>query len=357
MKKFVYRWANNMFHSYLWHTIALFFILFFLASVFIIYYFESEQNSDLTFIESFRIGLIILLGEYDDLNTNMGKFMSLLLFILGIFVVATLIGKITAVFVELNRGVKMPTNIENHIIICNWHRNGERIVEELHSEQANPDINIIIISETEINEIELRLRPEYEKVFFVRSDPTLHLVLNRAGVHVAKSIIILSDPNYHDPDAKSALIALAITKCDQKQICKVRIIAEVNNPNKIQHLIDAGVDEWVCSTDFGLGILAQSALYGKLSNVYQQLLTYSADTNEVYLLNNDKYPKSFLGKKFHEIVELLNQKRNLTNPVIIIGIKRYEQVILNPKENQFDELKDTDSLIVISFDPPDLKHF
>ena len=249
----------------------------------------------------------------------------------------------------------MSNNIEDHIVICNWHTNGERIVAELHSEQAAPNIKITIITTAEIDEFSLRERPEYQNVYFVRSDPTLHKVLERAGVLHARSVIILSDPDSPDPDAKAALISLAITKCDHNISYKPRIIAEVMNPDKVQHLQDAGVDEWVCSAGFGLGIIAQTALYGKLSEVYQQLLSYSSDTNEIYLLDSLKYPEWFIGKKFHEIAAILNQRRNVTNAVILIGIKRGDEIMLNPSENEFDRLIAEDGLIVIAFDPPDLR--
>ncbi|MCK5717375.1 MAG: NAD-binding protein [Thiomargarita sp.] len=245
--------------------------------------------------------------------------------------------------------------LQNHLIICNWHSNGERIVKELHSSQAEPNLAIVIITETKVNEAYLREKPEYKNVYFVQSDPTLHSVLDRVEVLNAKSVIILSHPDYPNPDAKTAMISLAITKCDHTNKKRPRIIAEVMNPENAQHLENAGVDEWVCSAGFGLGIIAQTALYGKMSDVYQQLLTYSGETNEIYLLDNTKYPEWFQGKTFKEIARILNNEREQWEEVILIGIKRDEKVILNPKKGQFDTLKSEDSLILVAFDPPNFK--
>jgi len=250
----------------------------------------------------------------------------------------------------------MPKELDSHIIMCNWHERADRIIKELHSPLAAPETNIIVITEQTVNEQELRLSPEYEKVFFVESDPTLHEVLKRARAHLASSVIILADDTFPDPDAKTALIALALHRLTKELSQHPHVIAEVMNHHKIQHLLDAGVDEWVCSHDYGLGILAQSALYGKLSEVYQQLLTYSSDTNEIYMVDEQHYPTQFLGKTFTEVADKLNHQKNVENPAILLGVKRGEHVILNPKPEEFDVFQSGDLLIVVAFDPPDLRY-
>jgi Trk K+ transport system NAD-binding subunit len=191
-------------------------------------------------------------------------------------------------------------------------------------------------------------------VYFVRSDPTLHEVLRRARAHLARSVIILADSECSDPDAKTALISLAITKLEENLRRTPHIVAEVISHQKIQHLLNAGVDEWVCSTEFGLGILAQCALAGKLSEVYQQLLRYSKDTNEIYLVDCAHYPESLLGSSFEEVARILNEGRDPGNPTILLGIKRDDHPILNPRAGEFDTLRAGDALIVMAFDQPDL---
>lgn len=357
MKRLTLQPLKKFLRNHLEISLALLLILFFLCSVFIIYHFERQPNPDLSVFDAFRIVLVFFLGEYgDEPQTFVGKVMSVVLFILGIVVVGAFIGKIASIFVELKMEVKMPRELESHIVMCNWHDRGDRIVKELHSALAAPETDIIVITDKEIHEKELRLSPEYEKVFFVESDPTLHDVLKRARAHLATSVIILADDDFPDPDAKTALIALALAKLSKDAPQKPHVIAEVMNHHKIQHLLDAGVDEWVCSNDYGLGILAQSALYGKLSEVYQQLLTYSKDTNEIYMVDERHYPKHLLGKNFTDVADLLNHHKNPENPAILLGVKRGGRVILNPKEDEFDVFQSGDSLIVVAFDPPSLMY-
>jgi voltage-gated potassium channel len=356
MSRFLIKWARFLVHKHPWLCITILLLLFFFTATVMLFYVERTNDPDLTFFEAIRIVLVFFLGEYGETpSTSIGKIISVVLFIAGIAIVATLIGKIASVFVGLRLEVKMPKGIENHIIMCNWNDRGDRIIKEIHAPMAAPETEIIVITEQSIDENELRISAAYEKVFFIHSDPTMHEVLKKARAHLAQSVIILADTESSDPDAKSALIALAITKLEKELPKKPHIVAEVMNHHKIQHLLDAGVDEWVCATDYGLGIIAQCALYGKLSEVYQQLLTYSRDTNEIYLVDNDHYPETCIGKNFEELTSMINCTRKGRNPTILIGVKRDEQVILNPKKEEFDVLKVDDSLIVLAFDPPDLR--
>lgn len=66
--------------------------------------------------------------------------------------------------------------------------------------------------------------------------------------------------------------------------------------------------------------------------------------------------KCFLGKPFKEVAEILNNQRNHKNPVILVGVKRANRVLLNPREGEFDVFKKDDYLIVMSFEKPDLRY-
>jgi len=341
-------------HTWFYWTLGILILL--CAAVFSLYFVERQVNPHLTFFYTFHMVLVFLLGEYGETpHTETGRAISLIVFVFGILVFATIIGKITAFFVQLKGSGAMPKDMENHIVICNWNERGDRIIREIHAPLGDPEREIIVITEKEVNEKQLRTHEAYEKVFFITSDPTLHDVLKHSRAHRARSVIILADDAVSDPDAKTALIALAITKLEKSLPRKPHIIAEVINHRKVQHLIDAGVDEWVCAVDFGLGIIAQAALFSKLSDVYQQLLTYSKETNEIYQVDDKHYPDTWFGKSFREIAEYLVDHRDPENPVILLGIKRGDKIILNPRPDEFDILRKGDNLIVMSFDRPDLK--
>jgi voltage-gated potassium channel len=189
----------------------------------------------------------------------------------------------------------------------------------------------------------------------VHEDPALHDRLEASRIHQAKSVIILSNERCQDPDAQSALIALAISKvCGTK---RPHIIAETLNHRKIHHLKDAGVNETICATDYGIGLMAQSALHPRLrlTKVYDNLLSYSKETNEFYLIKKEDIPSLLKTTKttFSKISEILNKKRNSENPVLLVGIMREGEPVINPMKGQ-DEIRENDDLVVLAYNPPDL---
>ena len=117
------------------------------------------------------------------------------------------------------------------------------------------------------------------------------------------------------------------------------------------------MSETICAADFGLGILAQCALHAKLSEVYQDLLSYSADSNELYIVGSDQIPPDLVGMTFDQCTNILSQRRDSNNPVVLLGFKRGEQIHLNPKDSRQNaamRLEKDDAIVVMAYRPPNL---
>ena len=85
------------------------------------------------------------------------------------------------------------------------------------------------------------------------------------------------------------------------------------------------------------------------SSVYQNLLTISEETNEIYLI---PVPKEYIGKRFSDLGANIFSSRDSKNPVIPIGVKSGNRVLLNPKSSVFDNFQKGDEVIVIAFELP-----
>ena len=345
--------------------LTLVFIALFMIGVVGMYIFEKGVNDNFSsLLQSAWSGIVYTFSGFEDRSpiTTGGKAFSIFIFISSMVILGGAVGKISANFI-LKKELKMPKDVMEHIAVCNWNDGGDRIIRELHAIEAEPQTEIVVVTHKNIDEESLRKSPAYEKVYFVRSDPTIHDVLRASRVHFAKTVVILADMDSHDPDAQSTLIALAVNKlCEMASRPKPHIVAEAINHRKVEHLKDAGVDEVICETDYGLGLLAQCALHRNLSHVYERLLTYTINTNEIYMVEAGKYPKSFIGKTFPEVSDILNKNRDKDNPAILVGVCRNGQVILNPKKNFkestgqfFKNFEEGDTLIVMSYNPPDLQ--
>jgi len=344
----------------IWVRLILILISSYLIFTFAIFLIEKAVNENFSnFFESIWSTGVYLLSGFEGRGpiTNSGKVISAFIFLIGIIFLGSVAGEFASIFVK-RKEVTMPKDVERHIIICNWNPGGDRIIKELHSSESFPETEILVITRSEVNEEELRTEKEYEKVYFIKGDPTFSNVLQSARVYLAISVIILANPNASDPDAESALIALAISKITQKIAQKPHIVAEAINHRKIEHLKNAGVAEVICANDFGLGIIAQSAVYSKLSDVYQELLSHSLG-NEFYIIQDEKLSEAISGKNFKAVAKAFLNFRNTDNPLILVGIKRGDTTVLNPRtehesEKEFTAFKEGDALIVMTFRRPSI---
>jgi voltage-gated potassium channel len=290
-----------------------------------------------------------------------GRAFSILVLLASIGLFGTVAGRFATVFMKTME-IKMPRDVAEHIAICNWNSRGDGVIKELHSALAEPSTEIVVVADAELNEELLREDPAYERVFFVRGDATLGNTLRAARVHLAKSVVILADEESPDADAKSTLVALAISRlCKKEKTQNPHIVAEALNHRKMEHLEEAGVNEVVCAADYGLGVVAQCALHAELSKVYENLLKYSENTNEIYIVEGGLMPSTVIGKSFEEASRILIDTRNDSNPAILLGIRRGKKIILNPRKDgkrevdrEFKEIQKDDALIVLAFHRPDL---
>ncbi|RMH67182.1 MAG: potassium transporter, partial [Cyanobacteria bacterium J003] len=134
----------------------------------------------------------------------------------------------------------------------------------------------------------------------------------------------------------------------------IHVVAELVNSDRRRHLKEAGVDEVIFSQDYSSGILAQSALFRQMSEVYRQLLTYSDHTNEFYFIEPRYYPATLYGLPFPALSAWVSEysNRHPDNPVLLVGIRRQnQQVLLNPRPTDFRGLDASDTLIVMAYHP------
>jgi TRAP transporter TAXI family solute receptor len=309
--------------------------------------------------ESFWSITIYMLSGFEDRYpvTWPGRVISILIFVLSVFFFGAVAGRFAAVYLRREE-LKMPRDINNHIVICNWNERGKRVVAEIRHPEGRPDTDLVIVDNKAVDEKELMNMPAFHKVHFIHDDPIRHGTLKAARASLADTIIILADGESPDPDAKAAMIILALlSECKRR---RPHIIAEVVNSDNSQHLKDAGADETICTTEIGVGILAHCAMNKQLSVVYKDLLTYSFEGNEIYIVPRDAYPDSLVGQTFGECALWLYQNRDATNPVILLGIRRRDKVIMNPRQGtkEWDHeecrIEEDDALIVMAFSLPDL---
>ncbi len=337
------------------------FVCLYVLGAMAMYFFERYNNRSFESIgEAFWSITIYVLSGFEDRYpvTLAGRVTSVLILILTVFFFGAVAGRFAAAFLR-SEEIKMPKDLHDHIVICNWNERGKRVISELHHPEGKPNADIVIIDNKQLQEKELSRMPAYNKIYCIHEDPIRHGTLKRAKVSLSDTVIVLADGQSPDPDAKSAMIILALLgECRRRQ---PHIISEVVNVDNSQHLIDAGANETICTSEIGVGILAHCALNKQLSVVYKDLLTYTFEGNEIYIVTKDRYPEEFIGKSFAECAQMLYEKRDKKNPVVLLGIRRGDKVIMNPREHAggfgAEEciVAQDDALIAMAFSAPDLR--
>jgi voltage-gated potassium channel len=309
--------------------------------------------------EAFWSITVYLFSGFEDRYpiTWPGRAISVLIFVLSVFFFGAVAGRFAAAFLKREEA-KMPKDVKDHIVICNWNVRGRRVIAELRHPEGRPDADIVVVDDKMVDEEELLRVPAFHKVYCIKEDPIRHGTLARARVSLADTVIVLADTQGPDPDAKSAMIILALlSECKER---RPHIIAEVVNSDNSQHLKDAGANETICTAEIGVGILAHCAVNKQLSEVYKDLLTYSFEGNEIYIIPRSAFPDSFVGKTFAECAQMLYAHRDHTNPVILLGIRRQGKVIINPRqgarasESPEYRIEEDDALIAMAFSAPNL---
>jgi len=341
--------------------LAIIFACLYVIGTLAMYFCERYQNRSFESVsESFWSITVYLFSGFEDRYpvTWAGRVISVLIFVLSVFFFGAVAGRFAAAFLKKEE-VRMPKDLNNHIVICNWNERGKRVVSELRHPEGKPDVDIVVIDNKTLDERALLRVPEFNNIYCVNDDPIRHGTLKKAKVSVADTIIVLADTESPDPDAKSAMIILALlSECKKK---RPHIISEVVNSDNSQHLKDAGADETICTAEIGVGILAHCAVNKQLSEVYKDLLTYSFEGNEIYVIPRESFPDAFIGKTFAECARILDEHRDNSNPVILLGIRRQDQVIMNPRKHEgaLDgeecRIEEEDALIAMAFCAPNLK--
>jgi voltage-gated potassium channel len=283
----------------------------------------------------------------------------------GVGMLGSITGKFASMFI-LHREKRMPRDLEDHIILINWNSRAEALIRELHSPEAVPDADLVVITDKKDGDILRLIREEDEDgspfkcVSCCPGSPLNSEIMAKARPERAQAIVILAQDGITDPDAQSALIALVVRslieeKKDAEQ-SGPHIIAESIDPRKRQLLKSAGIHEIICSSQYGLGVLAQCCLHHNISQVYDRILHFTEDTSEMYVAAGDRLPKNTTNHSYREICVAILKQQDTQNPVTPIGIQRKNgECLLNPKnDDQEIKLEEGDGIIVIALTKPDL---
>jgi voltage-gated potassium channel len=310
-------------------------------------------------LESFWSIATYLLSGFEDRGpmTGAGRTAAVLVMIGGVSVVAYLTGELAA-FLTAKRMQRRHVLTEGEYLIINWSTKGDRLVKELnayHKDAGKPVPEVMVIHDSSLNPEAYHQQEDYKRVTFVAGDAFDKGFLRSVRAHRAAKVIVLADETNPDADGTNALVTLGIRALANEEGTRPYMIVEAANHRKSGHIRDAGADEVICFTDYQMGLLAQTSLNPRMSEVYLDLLTVGhtgAEDCEIYMVDDmkpDSWKRFFEGKTFSETARMFLDENP---PAILIGVKRKDGIILNPLPGDFKAWEEGDVPIFVAYGRP-----
>ena len=253
-------------------------------------------------------------------KTPEGRMFAVLVMFAGISLTAMFTAIISSIFVAKRireeKGLEK-VNIKNHIILCGWNRNADKIIDSIQYLAEAPRKNIVLINDLDEEEI-ARLKTRYRKIrlHFVAGDFTSEQVLVKANLEVAETVIIIPSDisdSIHNPDDKTILAALTIKGLEPN----IRLIAYLHNRENLTHIKRANANEVVISDDFGAYMIASHVMDPGIPQAVNRLL----DNVSKNRFKRVDIPSEFIGKPFDNLFNHFRKKNNS----ILVGVFSEEE--------------------------------
>lgn len=305
-----------------------------------------------------NVWVALFSGMEEAPNTLAGRVIAVLVIVCGVALAGLFTASVASILIErsLRRREVMSLEMSDHLVLCNWSPRALEWIREVHSNIVADKRPVVLIHDN-LDEVVLPDKqddPAFNDVYIVKGDPANEVILRRARVPLAHSVVILADDRQGPhADGKSIVCCIAV-----KNVCKgehqPNVVVECRDLKYRSHMRKAGADEIISAAEFGVRLLARAALFHGMTRVYQELLTVGRDANEMYLM---PIPAALVGQNFAEAAGLFLADRANRHASLLIGIYRGEKMMLNPVGNEAGPLREGDELILLCPVLPDLSRF
>lgn len=210
-------------------------------------------------------------------TTVAGRWLGIFLFLFGIGVIGTLIGKLVefgAAFQRLKREGKLVYRGEGHYVYIGWSPKTKKAIDEVFIHE--PKAEIVLIDQ-------LREEPyEHDQIHFVSGDASDEAVLLQANVLKARRVAIFADDRISETllaDGKSLLIASAVEALSSEYKVDLHTVVEVCEERNISKFKHVRVDDFILANDSVSLLMAKATLQPGTTAIFRQLLSKQSGGN------------------------------------------------------------------------------
>lgn len=203
-------------------------------------------------------------------------------------------------------------NLNDHLILCGWNSNGERMLNALQFLNRGKRENLVLINELNEEEVtQLKNRYRRLKIDFVSGDFTQEEILERASVRTANTVVVIPNTTGSEVatyDEKTIFATLTIKSIDPS----IRVVAYLLDRENLTHIKRADADEVVIGDDFSAHILTSHVLDPGLPQIARQLI-YSRSNSRIKRID---IPSEFVGKTYDDLFDHFRNK----DGSVLIGV-------------------------------------
>ena len=302
-----------------------------------------------------NVWVTLFSGLEIEINSRVGRFVVAAVLVVGVALAGLFTASVASILIERALRSREVPNLEmsDHLVLCNWSPRALDWIREVHSGIVTDKRSVVIVHDTP-DEVVLPDKLDdaaFNDVYIVKGDPANEVILRRAKVAQAHSVVILSDDRQEPARRRKNHRVL---HCRQERFGQERqpnIVAECQDPKYRSHMRKAGADEVISAADFGLRLMARASLFHGMTRVYQELLSVRRDANEMYLV---PVPAQLVGMDFVAAASVFLPDRTSMKACLLIGLYRGEAMMLNPVGGEAGPLREGDELILLSQTLPDL---
>ena len=197
--------------------------------------------------------------------------------VVGVALAGLFTASVASILIERSlRSREVPKlEMSDHLVLCNWSPRALEWIREVHSGIVTDKRPVVVVHDTP-DEVVLPDKQDeaaFDDVYIVKGDSANEVILRRAKVAQAHSVVILSDDRQDQhADGKTIVCCIAVKNVSCRE-CWPNIVAECQDPKYRQHMLKAGADEVISAADFGLRLMARASLFHGMTRVYQELLS------------------------------------------------------------------------------------
>ena len=267
------------------------------------------------FGDSFYWGITTVLGNGDTayVESPGGKFVSWLLVLFGVAIVAAITGALVGFVIDilLKEGQGMgAAGYRDHIVVCGWNATARELIGELGGDEYST--KIVLVHSGDKN-------PAGSGVYFVSGDITDADDLRRAGIEEAMAAVVCPADASNEADMRSILCVMAIESIAPQ----VRTVVEANNPDHVEHFKRAHADEIVVSSRLVSRLMARSSLYPGLAAIVTDIVS-GGEGSELYRVT---LPDEYLGLT----VDQLSERMRADHSATLLAVSRNGSAYINPE--------------------------